>query len=125
MNLSTCYPQYPSLYFNSIRVLPHYQDTGAFFIAVFEKKEWLPWQSKMKKAQNIPPPSSSAQVDNANQDAPVEEVDNIKEEVCNKNSDIEATATATTNNSGGKDVTVESMVTKSDEERPTAKVLGR
>ena len=32
----------------SIRVLPHYQDSGGFFIAVLKKKEWLPWQSRTK-----------------------------------------------------------------------------
>ena len=30
----------------SMRVLPHQQDTGGFFIAVLEKKATLPWQQK-------------------------------------------------------------------------------
>jgi hypothetical protein len=29
-----------------MRVLPHQQDTGGFFIAVLEKKSTLPWQQK-------------------------------------------------------------------------------
>ena len=28
----------------SLRILPHLQDTGGFFVAVFEKTDWLPWQ---------------------------------------------------------------------------------
>lgn len=31
-----------------MRVQPHFQDTGGFFIAVLCKKDWLPWQSKTK-----------------------------------------------------------------------------
>ena len=37
------------IYFNlvffmkRIRILPHHQDTGGFFIAVLEKKQRLPW----------------------------------------------------------------------------------
>ena len=27
-----------------MRILPHLQDTGGFFVAVFEKTDWLPWQ---------------------------------------------------------------------------------
>ena len=43
----------------SMRVLPHSQDSGGFFVAVLEKKDWLPWQSKMKAyavkvASNLP-----------------------------------------------------------------------
>ena len=34
-----------------MRVLPHHQDTGGFFIAVLEKKDWLPWQRKQKRTQ--------------------------------------------------------------------------
>ena len=36
---------------HSMRVLPHHQDTGGFFIAVLEKKDWLPWQRKQKRTQ--------------------------------------------------------------------------
>ena len=34
-----------------MRVLPHHQDTGGFFIAVLEKKDWLPWQRKQKRTR--------------------------------------------------------------------------
>lgn len=34
-----------------MRVLPHHQDTGGFFIAVLEKKDWLPWQRKQRRTQ--------------------------------------------------------------------------
>ena len=34
-----------------MRVLPHHQDSGGFFIAVLEKKDWLPWQRKQKRTQ--------------------------------------------------------------------------
>ena len=37
--------------FHSMRVLPHHQDTGGFFIAVLEKKDWLPWQRKQRRTQ--------------------------------------------------------------------------
>ena len=39
--------------FFSMRVLPHHQDTGGFFIAVLEKKEWLPWQRKQRRTKNV------------------------------------------------------------------------
>ncbi|KAL7018767.1 hypothetical protein ACKWTF_010905 [Chironomus riparius] len=32
---------------NCIRVLPHHQDTGAFFIALLEKKSLLPWEKEV------------------------------------------------------------------------------
>ena len=47
----------------SIRVLPHHQDTGGFFIAVMEKLSWLPWQSKAKTAAAVPTPVPPAVVD--------------------------------------------------------------
>lgn len=31
---------------DSIRILPHYQDTGGFFVAVLEKLEPLPWEAQ-------------------------------------------------------------------------------
>ncbi len=34
--------------FLSVRVLPHHQDTGGFFIAILEKQDWLPWQNKAR-----------------------------------------------------------------------------
>ena len=34
-----------------MRVLPHYQNSGGFFIAVLEKKDWLPWQRKQRKTR--------------------------------------------------------------------------
>ena len=37
-------------------MLPHHQNTGGFFIALLEKKEWLPWQKqrKLSKASSEP-----------------------------------------------------------------------
>ena len=32
----------------SMRILPHHQDTGGFFIAVLHKLDWLPWQHKQR-----------------------------------------------------------------------------
>ena len=32
----------------SMRVLPHHQNTGGFFIGVLEKMDWLPWQRKQR-----------------------------------------------------------------------------
>ena len=34
----------------SVRVLPHHQDTGGFFIAVLHKSDWLPWQRRPQQA---------------------------------------------------------------------------
>ena len=56
------------LLFCSMRVLPHFQDSGGFFIAVLEKRDWLPWQSKMKTKAAMasrPPPSASPGVTGA------------------------------------------------------------
>ena len=39
------------LFLHSMRVLPHHQDTGGFFIAILEKKDWLPWQRKQRRTQ--------------------------------------------------------------------------
>ena len=36
-----------------MRVLPHHQNCGGFFIAVLQKKDWLPWQRK-QRAQQCP-----------------------------------------------------------------------
>ena len=40
----------------SIRILPHHQDTGGFFVAVLEKHRILPWQ---KKPTSLSTPSAS------------------------------------------------------------------
>lgn len=34
-----------------IRILPHHQDTGGFFVAVFEKTSPLPWEKEEKSAE--------------------------------------------------------------------------
>jgi len=36
----------------SMRVLPHHQDSGGFFIAVLQKRDWLPWQRQHKLSKN-------------------------------------------------------------------------
>lgn len=46
--------------FCSMRVLPHHQDTGGFFIAVLEKKDWLPWQRKQRKIRQQTPPTETS-----------------------------------------------------------------
>lgn len=38
----------------SIRILPHLQNTGGFFVAVLQKHRWLPWQHQAKR-----PPATS------------------------------------------------------------------
>lgn len=38
---------------HSGRILPHHQDTGGFFVAVLEKKDWLPWQRRKKLAAKV------------------------------------------------------------------------
>jgi hypothetical protein len=37
---------------NSIRVLPHQQDTGGFFIALLTKTKDLPWEDKKSENEN-------------------------------------------------------------------------
>ena len=32
-----------------MRILPHHQDTGGFFVAVLQKKKLCPWESTRKK----------------------------------------------------------------------------
>ncbi|XP_013191712.1 tRNA (cytosine(34)-C(5))-methyltransferase [Amyelois transitella] len=34
-----------------VRILPHHQDTGGFFVAVLEKKSQLPWEKEIKDAE--------------------------------------------------------------------------
>jgi hypothetical protein len=34
-----------------MRILPHQQDTGAFFVAVLQKKKLCPWES-LRKTEN-------------------------------------------------------------------------
>ncbi|XP_038218434.1 tRNA (cytosine(34)-C(5))-methyltransferase [Zerene cesonia] len=35
-----------------IRILPHHQDTGGFFVAVFEKTHSLPWEKEQKEPES-------------------------------------------------------------------------
>lgn len=37
--------------FYSIRILPHHQDTGGFFVTVMEKIKQLPWQACVNKTE--------------------------------------------------------------------------
>ena len=41
-----------------MRVLPHHQDTGGFFIAVLQKQDWLPWQRERKRAKVTQEPTA-------------------------------------------------------------------
>ena len=41
-----------------MRVLPHHQDTGGFFIAVLQKQNWLPWQRKRKQTKVTQEPTA-------------------------------------------------------------------
>jgi tRNA (cytosine34-C5)-methyltransferase len=36
-----------------MRILPHHQDTGGFFVAVLQKKKLCPWESTRKNDDNI------------------------------------------------------------------------
>lgn len=35
----------------SIRILPHHQDTGGFFVTVLEKVKPLPWETNVKESE--------------------------------------------------------------------------
>lgn len=37
----------------SMRILPHHQDTGGFFVAVLQKTQQLPWQHQVTPKQTI------------------------------------------------------------------------
>lgn len=39
--------------FYSIRILPHHQDTGGFFVTVMEKIKPLPWETTLKKTNEV------------------------------------------------------------------------
>lgn len=41
-----------------MRVLPHHQDTGGFFIAVLQKQNWLPWQRERKQTKVTQEPTA-------------------------------------------------------------------
>uniref|UniRef100_A0A8C5Q6Q8 NOP2/Sun RNA methyltransferase 2 n=1 Tax=Leptobrachium leishanense TaxID=445787 RepID=A0A8C5Q6Q8_9ANUR len=49
MNLNRC-----------LRILPHHQNTGGFFVAVLIKKAPMPWNKRQPKLQRRPPPIVSA-----------------------------------------------------------------
>ena len=42
-----------------MRILPHHQDTGGFFVAVLQKTQQLPWQHQVTPKQAIPEEISS------------------------------------------------------------------
>ena len=41
----------PPVPLHSMRILPHYQDTGGFFVAVLKKHHWLPWQKHARERE--------------------------------------------------------------------------
>lgn len=51
--------------FYSIRILPHRQDTGAFFVAVLEKTHHLPWES----VGRVEPSGSAGNVESSSIDS--------------------------------------------------------
>ena len=49
---------------SSVRVLPHHQDTGGFFVAVLHKSDWLPWQRTARQTSSGgPAPATTASCD--------------------------------------------------------------
>lgn len=40
-----------------MRILPHYQNTGAFFVAVLEKKKLMPWERQNQRSVIVPNPN--------------------------------------------------------------------
>ncbi|CAI7989852.1 RNA cytosine C(5)-methyltransferase NSUN2 [Geodia barretti] len=63
---STLFPPDPSLLpqlnlHRCVRVLPHHQDTGGFFIAVLCKSDWLPWQRRPRDSEGATATSSSCE----------------------------------------------------------------
>lgn len=58
----------------SMRILPHYQNTGGFFVAALKKTKLMPWERKLKEEAAVVVGSEQEHVDGATDvDAKVEE----------------------------------------------------
>ncbi len=114
-----------------MRVLPHHQNTGGFFIALLEKTEWLPWQKQRKVATEAEPEtekkitldSQSPILDIATdaQDT-CAEVSNPSQDTTGATQDAEEESQDTTCSNTPQDETEKK---EDEEERPSKSVLGK
>ena len=51
-----------------MRILPHHQDTGGFFVAVLQKKKLCPWESVRKLGEDGIEETNSENGKNGKQD---------------------------------------------------------
>uniref|UniRef100_A0A673HI14 tRNA (cytosine(34)-C(5))-methyltransferase n=1 Tax=Sinocyclocheilus rhinocerous TaxID=307959 RepID=A0A673HI14_9TELE len=58
-----------------MRILPHHQNTGGFFVAVLVKKAPMPWNRRYPKLQMGESPADVPPADGSSADAPVEAVE--------------------------------------------------
>ena len=49
LQITSCVPVYDIPF--SMRLLPHHEDSGGFFVSVLVKKDTLPWRKKQKVAK--------------------------------------------------------------------------
>ena len=61
----------------SMRILPHKHNTGGFFVAVLEKVDSLPWESKRSIAKSLPVGADAAEGDN--KETEVEQAEAVNE----------------------------------------------
>uniref|UniRef100_A0A8C2DGL8 tRNA (cytosine(34)-C(5))-methyltransferase n=1 Tax=Cyprinus carpio TaxID=7962 RepID=A0A8C2DGL8_CYPCA len=58
-----------------MRILPHHQNTGGFFVAVLVKKAPMPWNRRYPKSTEVLAPAEELQMGECPADAPVEAVE--------------------------------------------------
>ena len=56
-----------------MRILPHHQDTGGFFVAVLEKVKPLPWEHLLSDELDIPDSITAESKTNENENENVED----------------------------------------------------
>ncbi|XP_064398499.1 RNA cytosine-C(5)-methyltransferase NSUN2-like isoform X2 [Halichondria panicea] len=105
-----------------MRVLPHHQNTGGFFIAVLEKTEWLPWQKQRKTTTEADPESEKVVLDSQ---TPIPYIatdpQDTSAEVSNPSQDTEGVSQDTSSTPQDEAEKKE----KEEDERPSKSVLGK
>ncbi len=105
-----------------MRVLPHHQNTGGFFIALLEKTEWLPWQKQRKTTTEADPESEKVALDSQ---TPIPDIatdaQDTSAEVSNPSQDTEGVSQDTSSTPQDEAEKKE----KEEDERPSKSVLGK
>ena len=97
-----------------MRVLPHHQNTGGFFIALLRKKEWLPWQNKCKRkaAASSSVTSTARTADSDSQNS----LTTVDLETQKTTRTVDSTATRTETQGNGATTTTTTTTTESTNE---------